>query len=118
MKIIIPRNAVALAIDYKGDAQHITAVRLYPEEHRIIPQFQLNANPVSKDFGCWRQIGLYRNSVNAETFIAKKTRTAARLWVITPDKRFVDIWERGQGAVDAADVQLAPVKEAKDDKTA
>lgn len=112
MKIEIPRDAVAIAIDYKGDAKHITAVRYIPEDNTVIPQFQLNANPKSKDFGQWRQLGLFRTESNAQMFIADKTRTAARLWVVTADRRFVDIWDRTQGQVKAADIQLAAVVEA------
>ena len=115
MNITIPRDAVAIAIDYKGDAKHITAVRLIPEDNCVIPQFQLNANPSSKDFGRWQQVGLARSQTNAQKFIADKTRTAARLWFVTADKRFVDMWERPMGVVKAEDIQLAPVEEAKDE---
>lgn len=115
MNITIPRDAVAIAIDYKGDAKHITAVRLIPEDNCVIPQFQLNANPSSKDFGRWQQVGLARSKTNAQKFIADKTRTAARLWFVTADKRFVDMWERPMGVVKAEDIQLALVEEAKDD---
>lgn len=115
MKIVMPREAVGLAVDYKGDAKSITVVRLIPEENAIVPQFQLNANPSSKDFGRWQQVGLVRSKTNAQKFIADKTRTAARLWFVTADRRFVDIWERGQGLLEAGDIQLAPVEEAKDE---
>lgn len=120
MKIEIPRDAVAVAIDYNGNAQHITAVRLIPERNSIIPQFQLNANPVSKDFGQWKQAAPFRSETNAQRFISDKTRTAARLWFVTADRRFVDMWERPMGFVKAEDIQLAPEaavpeEEAKDE---
>lgn len=115
MKITIPRNAVAVAIDYNGNAKQITAVRLIPEKNCVIPQYQLNANPSSKDFGKWRQVAPFRNETNAQRFIEAKTRTAARLWFVTADRRFIDMWERPMGAVKAEDIQLAAVEEAKDE---
>ncbi|ECB2088215.1 hypothetical protein EVH07_11940 [Salmonella enterica subsp. enterica serovar Newport] len=122
MKIQIPRDAVAVAIDYTGNAKHITAVRLIPEKNCVIPQFQLNANPSSKDFGQWLQAAPFRTQTNAQMFISGKTHTAARLWFVTADRRFVDMWERPMGFVKAEDIQLAPepevvapAEEAKDE---
>lgn len=110
MKILIPRDAVAIAIDYKGDAKMINAVRYYPEDNRVIPQFQLNTNPASKDFGQWRQVGLVRTNANAQAFIADRSNKAKRMWVVTSDKRFVDIWNSAFGPVTADQVQLEPVQ--------
>lgn len=107
MKIQIPRDAVAVAIDYNGNAKHITAVRIIPEKNCVIPQFQLNANPTSKYFGQWKQVASFRTQANAQRFISDKTKTAARLWFVTADRRFVDMWERPDGFVKAGDIQLA-----------
>lgn len=110
MKIIIPKDTVALAIDYVGDAQQITAVRYQPEQNKIVPQFQLNTNQRSKDFGQWRQVGLFQMATNAQVFIAAKTKKAKRLWAVTSDRRFVDLWDKSHGVVQAADVVLEEVK--------
>ncbi|YP_009966793.1 hypothetical protein HYQ27_gp071 [Salmonella phage Se-J] len=127
MKILIPRNAVAIAVDYRGDANMINAVRYYPEQNKIIPQFQLNTNPSSKDFGAWRQIGLARTQVNAQHFISEKTKTAKQIWLVTNDRRFLPIWSLGQPVVSPEEIQLAPeaepevvspVEEAKDENQA
>lgn len=115
MKILIPRDAVAIAIDYKGDAKVINAVRYYPEDNRVIPQFQLNTNPASKDFGQWRQVGLVRTNANAQAFIADRSNKAKRMWVVTSDKRFVDIWNSEFGPITAEQVQLVPAEEAKNE---
>lgn len=105
-RIELPSNAIAIAIDYKGDGKSITAVRYIPEDNKVIPQFQLNANPASKDYSQWRQIGLVRTQQNAQVFIAAKTKKAKRLWVITKDLRFVDIWEKSQGVIAPENIQL------------
>lgn len=119
MKVEVPSDIVAVAIDYKGDARNITAVRYIPSENRIIPQFQLNANPSSKDFGRWAQVGMFRTDVNAQHFIASKTKTAARIWFVTNTKRFIEIWDRNMGVrLNPEDIQLARVEEAKDEDQA
>lgn len=114
--IEIPRDTMALAIDYKGNGQNITAVRYMPEANKIIPQFQLNANPASKDFGHWCQLGLFQMATNAQIFIAAKTKKAKRLWAITKDHKFVEVWVKDDGEVKPEQVVLAPVevKETKD----
>ncbi|QFR58438.1 hypothetical protein [Salmonella phage FrontPhageNews] len=113
MKILIPRNVVAVAIDYRGDAKMINAVRYYPEQNKIVPQFQLNTNPSSKDFGAWRQIGLARTQVNAQHYISEKTKTAKQIWVVSNDRRFLPIWSLGQPVLNPEDIQLEA--EVKDD---
>lgn len=115
--ITIPRDTVAIAIDYKGNSKHFTAVRCMPEENKIVPQFQLNCNELSKDFGQWRQIGLFTMATNAQIFIASKTKTAKGLWAVTKDRRFVLLWDASQGVVEAQDVVLEPtVVEVKADE--
>lgn len=99
MKIVIPKDAVGIAVDYNGDSNHLTVVRFLPEENKVIPQFQLNANPVSNQFGEWCQVGLVRSSTNAQHFISLKSRKAKRMWFVNTNRQFVDIWNKDQGFV-------------------
>lgn len=115
MKIEIPIDAVAIAVDYKGDANHITAVYLNPESDIIIPTMQMNANPVSAQFGKWQNNSLLRVTRNARNFISDKTRTAVRMWYISKNLRFIDIWQKGDGVVEPLEISyVEEVKNAED----
>lgn len=110
MKIEIPRNAVAVAMDYTGCGQLISAVRFFPEKNIVQPQLQLVTNPTSKKFGQWRQMGVIRTQANAQEFISRKTGQAKRIFIVTPDHRFIQIWDKEDGTVKPEDVQLEEVK--------
>ncbi|WPJ72087.1 hypothetical protein DEEACLCL_00070 [Salmonella phage CRW-SP2] len=116
MKIEIPLNAIAIAVDYKGDAQHITAVCLNAQNDIVIPTMQMNANPVSTRFGRWQNNSLLMVKRNARNFISDKTRTAARIWYISKDLRFIDIWQKGDGVVEPLEIDY--VEEVKNADTA
>lgn len=112
MKIVLPVDAIAIGIQYKG-TDAITVVRYYPEQNLIVPQMQLNANPSSKDYSTWQRVGPVLSQRNAQQFIADKSRTAARMWYLKKELRFMDIWSADDGLLQPGDIQLdSPVDAA------
>lgn len=119
MNIVIPRDAIAIGIQYKGSPHTFVVVRYYPEQNLIVPQLQLNANPSSKDYGTWQRVGPVLSQRNAQQFIADKSRTAARMWYLKKELRFIDIWSAEDGLLSPGDIQLdAPVDAAMEPKEA
>lgn len=114
MKIEIPRNTIALAIDVEGTGNPDVAYRYNPFENKVIPVRQLVVNPVSAAFGRWRQTAFFTIAKNAQVMISEKSKTnTKRMWVVLDNMTFKEIWRSEMGPIEPGQIQVEPKPEVK-----